>query len=188
MTVWRNRVIGLTTEVPEDLLAHPANARRHPPGQRDALRASLNELGWAAPVIVNERTGFLLDGHARVEEAISAGVPAIPVVHVDLDEDQEALFLAVYDPIAGMAKFDQERLEDLIASITTADPALEALLATLSGEDIDGAAIHGPKPAKGGKLVLNYDDDDYAEVIAMLSLAPGRDAADKVIRLLRQRT
>ena len=80
----RNRIVNLTLEVPEDLLANPYNARRHPGEQRDVMRGSLNELGWVAPVIVNDRSGYMIDGHMRVEEAISEGTAVIPVIHVDL--------------------------------------------------------------------------------------------------------
>ena len=183
---WRNRITGLTMEVPEDLLANPMNARRHPAAQRDALRGSLDELGWIAPVIVNDITGHVVDGHARIEEAISDAIPIIPVAHVELTEAEERLALGVFDPITGMADYDQARLDDLIASIDTDNDALNDLLAALSGDDIDGAPIHAPAPKKGRTLVLNYDDDDeFSELIGGLALLPGVTPADKVLRLVR---
>ena len=186
MTVWKNRVTSLTMEVPEDLLANPANARRHPGVQRDALRGSLNELGWIAPVVVNDVTGHVIDGHARIEEAISEAIPVIPVAHVELSEHDERLALAVLDPITNLAEYDQERLDDLVASISTDDVALNDLLASLSGDDIDGAPIHVPPPKKGRTLVLAYDDEDeYSELVGGLSLLPGITPADKVLRLVR---
>jgi hypothetical protein len=184
---WKNRIVGYTLEVPEDLLANPANARRHPPAQRDALRGSLDELGWVAPVIVNDVTGMVCDGHARIEEAITEGAPVIPVLHIEVSEAEERLFLAVFDPISALAKFDQERLDDLIASIATDNTALNDLLASLSGEDVDGAPIGStPKPAEQKTLVLVYDDpDDFAELCGALSLLPGANPADKVLRMAR---
>jgi hypothetical protein len=107
------------------------------------------------------------------------------VIHVELDEDEERLALAVFDPITGMAVYDQERLDDLIASISTPNPALTALLASLSGEDVDTAPIHVPTPSDSKTVVLRYDEDEYAEVLGTLSLLPGRDASDKVLKLLR---
>ena len=41
--------------------------------------------------------GFVVDGHARVALAISAG-ERVPVVYVDLSEKEEALILATLDP------------------------------------------------------------------------------------------
>jgi hypothetical protein len=34
--------------------------------------------------MVNRRTGFVVDGHARVEEALSRHEPTVPVLYVDL--------------------------------------------------------------------------------------------------------
>ncbi len=188
MSVWRNRIVGLTQEIPEDLLAHPANPRRHPGIQRDALRGSLDELGWVAPVIVNDRTGMVVDGHARIEEAITAGAPIIPVVHIDVSVDEEHLILAVLDPISSMAKLDGDRLEDLLASIDTDNQALNDLMASLTGEDVDGTPITTPSPAGDAnqKIVLTFDDaDDYAEFCGGLSLVPGNGITDKLLRLVR---
>jgi hypothetical protein len=187
MSVWKNRIVGLTMEVPEDLLANPFNPRRHPGGQRDAMRGSLNELGWIDAVIVNDTTGRMVDGHLRCEEAISEGTPVIPVLHVELTEEEERLALAIFDPISAMAKNDSERLEDLIASISTTNPALNDLLASLSGEDIDGAPIHPPpKPKAGNTLVVIFaDPDTYAEFCGGLNLIPGNGVTDKLTRLVR---
>jgi len=41
--VTRNRITEFTLEVPEDLLANPYNARRHPGAQRDVIRGSMDE-------------------------------------------------------------------------------------------------------------------------------------------------
>ncbi|GAH31909.1 unnamed protein product, partial [marine sediment metagenome] len=47
-----------------DLKDNPANWRRHPPGQLSALRNLIAdpEVGWASPLLYNERTKRLIDG------------------------------------------------------------------------------------------------------------------------------
>jgi DNA modification methylase len=132
-TAWRNRIVGSREEPPEQLLANPANWRLHPAAQRNALRGSLDTVGWVAHVTVNQRTGHVVDGHARVEEAISRGEPAIPVVYVDLSEEEEALVLATLDPIGAMADRDTAKLEELLATVTVDDAGLRRLLADLAG-------------------------------------------------------
>ena len=102
-TAWQSRIVGWDEVPPDQLLANPANYRRHPARQRDALRGSLDELGVVAPVIVNRTTGFVLDGHARVEEYLSAGIATVPVAYVELSEEQEKLALLMLDPISAMA-------------------------------------------------------------------------------------
>ena len=125
---WRNRIVGTGEEPPEQLVANPRNWRTHPAPQRDALRGSLAEVGWVQQVLVNRRTGFVIDGHARVEEALSRAEPSVPVLYVDLSEDEEALALATLDPLACMAIPDQGKLAELLAEITVDDAGLAALL------------------------------------------------------------
>lgn len=83
--------MGSGEEAPDQLLAHPSNWRSHPKAQQQALAGMLGEVGWVQQVLVNRRTGHLVDGHRRVEEALSHGQPTIPVLYVDLDPDEEAL-------------------------------------------------------------------------------------------------
>ncbi len=81
---WKNRIVASGTADPEQLLANPFNYRRRPGMQREALRDSLDELGVIKPVIVNEVTGHLVDGHARIEEYLKLAllVSAAEVVHL----------------------------------------------------------------------------------------------------------
>ena len=125
----RNRITGSGEEAPDQLLPNPANWRTHPARQRDALRGSLDTVGWVQQVLVNRTTGHLVDGHARVEEAIGRGEPTIPVLYVELSPEEEALVLATLDPIGAMAEQSTERLEALLASVTVDDAGLLALLA-----------------------------------------------------------
>jgi len=117
---------------PDQLLAHPSNWRTHPARQRDALRGSLDTVGWVQNVIVSRTTGHVVDGHARVEEAISRGEPTVPVVYVDLTEQEEALVLATLDPIGAMAEQSTERLAELLAEVSVDDAGLRRLLADLA--------------------------------------------------------
>lgn len=133
---WRNRIVGSEMVEPTDLLANPNNWRTHPGRQRDALRGSLGVVGWVQQVIVNTTTGHLVDGHARVEEAISRGEPTVPVLYVDLTPDEEALVLATLDPIAAMADSDDAKLRELLADVVVDDAGLQALLGDLAPEAV----------------------------------------------------
>ena len=61
-------------------------------------------------MVVNHTTGHLVDGHLRVELAIASGQPTIPVVYVELSEDEERIILSSLDPIGAMATADREKL------------------------------------------------------------------------------
>ena len=99
----------------------------------------LDAVGYVAQVIVNQRTGHLIDGHLRVEEALSHEQPTIPVLYVDLSEEEERLVLASLDPLAAMATIDEAKLRELLAEVSVDSEALMAMLAALApAEPKDG--------------------------------------------------
>jgi DNA modification methylase len=132
--LFRDRIIGEGTEAPDQILANPLNWRRHPKHQADALEGLLKTVGWVQRVIINRRTGHLVDGHLRVELAMRREEPAVPVLYVDLSEAEEKLVLAAIDPIGGLADTDQTMLDDLLKGIKTGDTALDALLDDLRSD------------------------------------------------------
>lgn len=162
---WRNRITDSGEQAANQFLAHDLNARRHPAKQREALRGSLNAVGWVAPVIVSARTGKLLDGHARIEEALSKDENAlVPYVTVDVTEQEERVILASFDPITGLATYDREVLDALLKSIS-ATAGLESMLDDLAkangldrllngggGDEFDTTPDDGPTRTQPGDL------------------------------------
>ncbi|CAN5766988.1 DNA modification methylase [soil metagenome] len=136
---WRSRIVGSAEVPPSDLIANPANWRRHPSEQRDALGGALDEVGWVQHVVRNRRTGHLVDGHLRVELALARGEATVPVVDVDLSEAEERLILATLDPLAAMAEAEANQLAVLLARLEPADEALRGLLEGLARDHgLDG--------------------------------------------------
>jgi len=123
-TQWLNRIVDHGEEDPTQLLAHPDNFRVHPKVQQDALRDAIQRVGLVQQVVVNRTTGHVLDGHLRVELAISESQPLVPVSYVDVSEDEEAIILATLDPIAAMAGIDKDKLAALVAGMDDEDAAL----------------------------------------------------------------
>jgi DNA modification methylase len=127
----RSRIVGEGEEAPDQLLANPLNWRRHPKAQHDALEGMLRTVGWVQRVIVNLRTQHIVDGHLRVEVALRRGEPTVPVLYVDLSEEEEKVVLAAIDPIGGLAETDQDMLDALLEGVTSGDAELDAFLDTL---------------------------------------------------------
>lgn len=125
---WENRIIATGEEDPEQLLANPANFRRHPKHQQDALRSVLDSVGWVQDIIVNRTTGHIVDGHLRVELALRHNAETVPVKYVQLSADEESLILATFDPIGAMAVADRDQWAALIETIETDDEALQRVL------------------------------------------------------------
>lgn len=143
-TEWRSRIVDSGMVDAATLTANPRNARKHPPAQRAALKGVLSEVGWVGRVIVNRTTGLIVDGHLRVDEASKRG-EQVPVDWVELDEAEEAMILALYDPIGALAETDQAALDDLLGSIETANDDVLALIAELqtAGDDDPGTGFAG---------------------------------------------
>lgn len=147
--VWRSRIVGHGWEAPDQLLANPKNWRIHPAAQGAALEAILDRVGWVQQVVVNRRTGFMVDGHLRVMRALRRGEPMVPVLYVDLDPEEEAIVLASLDPLAGMAVTDESALTALISSVALQEPELQALLDHLAGADGVGSIAPASLPTLG---------------------------------------
>jgi hypothetical protein len=114
--------------------ANPANWRTHPQAQREAMRGALNEVGWVQRVIVNRRTGYLVDGHERVWQALQNGDAQVPYVEVDLDEAEEAYVLATLDPLGAMAQADAKALDELLREVQSSEAGVQAMLSKLAAE------------------------------------------------------
>lgn len=110
---WRNAIVGEGEEDPEQLLANPENWRIHPRYQREALKGVMQEIGWAQRVIINRTTGHLVDGHLRVDLAMEHG-QKVPVLYIEVTEEQEQTLLTALDPIAALAAADKPKLKELI--------------------------------------------------------------------------
>jgi len=146
----QNRIVGTATVDPATLAAHPQNWRDHPKAQADALATAIGALGWVKRVIVNQRTGRIVDGHLRVEQALKAG-EQVPVVYVDLSEREEALVLAMLDPLAGDAGIDDAKLNEILADLRGSalmNAELDAILTSVV--DVTGlVAPNVEKPTEG---------------------------------------
>jgi hypothetical protein len=127
MTI-RDRIKDLRRVKAAELRPNPRNWRTHPKRQRDALRGLLAEIGYAGALLARELPDGsleLLDGHLRAETTPEAEVP---VLVVDLDEQEAAKLLALHDPLAAMAEADQEVLVELLAQVETESAAVRGLL------------------------------------------------------------
>jgi len=127
-SLWASRIVGQGEEPPDQLLANPLNWRIHPKHQQDALESVLDEVGWVQNVVVNQTTGHVIDGHLRISLAQRREEPMVPVVYVELSEDEERLMLAALDPLAAMAAVDEDKLSELLRSVEAKSDGVQALL------------------------------------------------------------
>lgn len=153
-----SRIVGHAEIPAQEIKAHPMNARLHPEPQKAALNRILTKIGWVGSVIVNKRTGLLLDGHARVDLAAEKN-QKVPVTYVDLSVEEEKLVLAALDPITSMAVTDDRKLQELLADIEMpSDDELSVLLSSLLEDSIEEAPQQrklAPAPKKAPRNLGN---------------------------------
>jgi ParB-like chromosome segregation protein Spo0J len=126
--VFRDRIKAFRRVPAADLRPHARNWRRHPAAQREALRAVLEEVGFADALLARELSDGsleLVDGHLRAETAADEEVP---VLILDLTEEEADKLLALLDPLAALAETDRDALADLVERIETDSQALRDVL------------------------------------------------------------
>jgi ParB-like chromosome segregation protein Spo0J len=127
---FRDRVKELRRVKASELRRHPDNWRLHNDGQRNALVAMIEDIGFATAALAFENANGelqLIDGHLRTDLAADA---EIPVLILDVDENEARSLLVSLDPLAAMAGADAEQL----ARLLDAQPlpiGADELLATL---------------------------------------------------------
>ena len=117
-----------------DLKPNPRNWRTHPPAQQDALRGVLADVGFADAVVARELadgTLELVDGHLRAETMADA---LVPVLVVDLDDEQATRVLLTHDALATMAGVDQQNFDSLLGDVEFEHQAVADMLGKLTDE------------------------------------------------------
>jgi ParB-like chromosome segregation protein Spo0J len=173
----RDRVKELRRVRADRLRPHPRNWRVHPPPQQDALRGLLAEIGYADALLARELPDGsleLIDGHLRAETTPEMEVP---VLIVDLDDQEAAKLLALHDPLAAMAQPDEDVLAELVAEIETESVAVRAMLDKLIAEPAlpeiadpeDGPSREAPVPEVFQVVVECRDEAEQQAVFNRLS-------------------
>lgn len=158
---WERRIVGHADVDPRELVANPNNWRLHARHQTEAVAEALDRVGWVRPVIVNQRTGVLVDGHLRVELALERNEQTVPVDYVDLTEDQERVVLVTLDPTSALAGSDEGQLRSLLAAL---NGSFDTALTKLSDDLMrDTARVLPPAPTQAD---IERGADELAEKFA----------------------
>lgn len=134
----RDRVVELRRVQASDLRQNPRNWRRHPESQARALRSILGQVGYADALLARETPEGLelLDGHLRRD---LAGDETVPVLVVDLTQEEADLLLMTLDPLGAMSEVDPAQLGQLMDEIVVGQEDLDRFLVSLLPPE-DGAA------------------------------------------------
>ena len=128
----RDRIKELRRVKASELLPNPKNWRTHPKSQQDALKGVLSEIGFADAAIARELPDgslMLIDGHLRAETATDSKVP---VLVLDVTEEEADKLLVTLDPLAAMADTNAEALEAVLGDVETNSEAVSEMLSRLA--------------------------------------------------------
>jgi hypothetical protein len=115
----KNRIVGRGEEPPDQLLAHPLNGWKiHPELQQDEVEKVLERVGWVREVLVNKRTGYVVDGHLRDQLALRRDEETVPVTYIDISPEEEKLLILTLDPLSGMIGTDKDQLNALVSDVS----------------------------------------------------------------------
>jgi DNA modification methylase len=118
-----------------DLVLDPANARKHPDYNLEAIKGSLAVYGQRKPVVVNKRTGAVEAGNGTVEAARALGWTHLAAVYVDDDSATAAGFSIADNRTAELANWDQEALDKLLAELKVDDSRLQQMIEGLARQE-----------------------------------------------------
>lgn len=157
----QNRVQQLVHVKASELVSNPLNFREHPEKQREALRGLLEEVGIAGAVLARKvkKKYVLIDGHLRQEELTKMGDQEIPVLVLDVNEDEANKLLAAYDPISSLAETNQAKFKELIQKVSTDSKPLASLFSSIAS-------------FKKGELELELDIEDDGTTAPEETTAP----------------
>jgi hypothetical protein len=109
------------------LVLDPANARKHPDKNLEAIKGSLRSFGQVKAIVVRKETDVVVCGNGTLEAARSLGWTHIAANFIPLS-DAQAAALAIADNRSGeLAEWDQEALDQLLASVHVDDPDLQRM-------------------------------------------------------------
>lgn len=131
-TSFRNRVKELRTVKASDLVVDEENWRTHPVKQERAMRSVLSDIGYADALLVRELEDGslkLIDGHLRQSLTPDQDVP---VLILDVDEEEARTLLLTFDPLTGFAEGDKDKLKSIIDRVKTKDDGTRELISRVA--------------------------------------------------------
>lgn len=160
-------------ELPGNLNPHPLNYRKHGDRQRRAFNETLEKAGWLDALVVNRKTNNVLDGHLRQDESDEARPgEKVPVLWVEIPEEEEAAAIGIMNKIRAMATEDESLEEKLAMEIEKLDAELAQTLFEIEPPE----PTNLPPLPSGGKGCIQQrcfklHDDQAKQVIDALGLA-----------------
>ena len=174
---FRNRIKELKVVTQEELIPNEHNWRTHSAAQATALRRMLTDVGFVNPILTirSGKKYKIVDGHLR---AGVAEKEKVPIVVLDLTEEEARKVLATIDPITEMASSDGEEYHKLIDSFSKEmKDFLDETLSQSSYWNLGFSKADVPSSEDTDfEKAVNSDDEDEDENGDGPSVAPSKSS------------
>lgn len=110
----------------DKLVPNPRNPNQHPQAQIALLAKIIAHQGWRSPIVVSNRSGFIVSGHGRYQAALALGLAQVPVDHQEFaSEADEWAHLIADNRLTELAEVDEAGLRDLLGELKATDLDME---------------------------------------------------------------
>lgn len=103
------------------LKTHPANPRQ---GDIGAIIESMRVHGFYGAIVAQKGTGFILAGNHRYKAAKALAFDKVPVIWVDVNEEQARRMLLVDNRTSDLASYDDKALLSILQELQASEEAL----------------------------------------------------------------
>jgi len=134
----------------EGVIPNPRNPNGHPDKQIELLAKIILAQGWRNPVVVSNRSGFVIKGHGRLAAARKLGLTQVPVDFQDyINEASEWADMVADNRIAELSSMDEGDLSGLFSEIHDNFPAFDMELTGFTEEELPTFNPVDPAPSGG---------------------------------------
>ncbi len=105
----------------ESIFVDPANTRKHPQKNMDAIKGSISKFQQVEPLVVQKSKKIIIGGNGRYQAMKELGFKEVQIVEVDLTDTQAAALAISLNRTGELAEWDLDVLPDLLLSLQEED-------------------------------------------------------------------
>jgi|TARA_Y100000310_G_scaffold54727_1_gene50153 ParB/RepB/Spo0J family partition protein len=93
------------------------NPREHSERNINDIKRSISRFGWTNPILVRREDNMIIAGHGRIEAATIEGLDTVPVIYLDMSDNDAKLYSITDNRTAETSEWDLLALKELTESL-----------------------------------------------------------------------
>ena len=122
------------------------NPRQISREELDKLSKSIKQFGFVDPALVRKADNMIVGGHQRIKAAQELGLKEVPVIYLDISENDAKLLNVALNKISG--DWEEEKLTALLAELRFMDD-VDELLTGFDDDELDQLLADLEEPVEG---------------------------------------